>query len=333
MPGLKNYKIIIGLSVIELLVIGYLTKHLLEQKQVLGQVIVNPINKEDLIFPSSSELKNFFEPKPGTIEHRRPINYQRETGQQTINSDSLNERYNYSINKPQGVYRIITLGDSHTFGDYIDTKDNYPEVLEDKLNKDLKCKNINKFEVINLGVGGYDLQYAAERFRLRGIKYNPDLVLWLLKTDDVTIVEELLKPIKERVKQEMEKSGEMEKEVAKSNYIPDTEKALAELNKKYPTKDIVDHQLKELVTFRSNYLNPLVIFTYPRENSFTLNQFGQFKRLSETFPKTYYFDQLPDLQKMENMTFPDGHPNEKGYALMAENLYKYLTATKVIPCN
>ena len=58
------------------------------------------------------------------------------------------------IKKNKDTFRIITLGDSFTFGMYINTKDNWTELLEDKLNSDMGCKNISMFEVINLGVGG-----------------------------------------------------------------------------------------------------------------------------------------------------------------------------------
>ena len=110
-----------------------------------------------------------------------------------INSDTFNERFDYEINKDDKTFRIITLGDSFTFGYIVDTKNNWTELLEDKLNQ-LHCANFDKIEVINLGVVGYDIQYSVERFKLRGKKYNPDLVLWLLKGDDFQEIKEIVQP-------------------------------------------------------------------------------------------------------------------------------------------
>jgi len=46
------------------------------------------------------------------------------------------------------------------------------------------CPGFQRYEVLNLDVGGYDIEDAAHRYFVRGIKYRPDLILWLLKDDD-----------------------------------------------------------------------------------------------------------------------------------------------------
>jgi lysophospholipase L1-like esterase len=100
----------------------------------------------------------------------------------TINKDTLNERYDYSVKKQPGVFRIMTIGDSFTYGLYTNTDRNWTELLEDKLNADLRCQKSRKVEVINLAVNGYDITYTVERFLKRGIKYNPDLVIWPIRS-------------------------------------------------------------------------------------------------------------------------------------------------------
>ena len=154
-------------------------------------MIINPITKENLLFSSEGNLKNFYEHKPKRI-------MKDEGGKEivnTINSDALNERFEYTTDKPKDTFRIISLGDSFTYGFGVNTPDNYSEVLEDLLNNELYCKNFKRFEVINLGVQGYDIEYAAERFRRRGQKYNPDLVIWLIKDDDFFPREVVLGPM------------------------------------------------------------------------------------------------------------------------------------------
>lgn len=126
-----------------------------KKSKVLGTVSVNPIEKENVVFSSDSQLTNFFEPQPGqTLKKSGPAPFE---AIYTINSDTLNERFEYEVDKPSGTYRIITLGDSFTYGMYVDTKYNWTELLENRLNSDLNCQNIEEFEVINFGNVGYDL--------------------------------------------------------------------------------------------------------------------------------------------------------------------------------
>lgn len=175
---------------LELSVIAFLAgKIYFKQSQILGENInINPIPKEDIIFPASdsdSDLKNFYEPKANKDITKKPgwlpLDYAYTI---TINEDSLNERFDYALEKNPDVFRIAAIGDSFTYGLYVNTRDNYPERFEDLLNDDSLCGYNKKFEVINLGYGGYDIEYSVERFKVRGQKYNPDLVLWFVKDDD-----------------------------------------------------------------------------------------------------------------------------------------------------
>ena len=71
----------------------------------------------------------------------------------SLNSYGMRDK-EYSLAKPQGVYRIAVIGDSFTFGSGIKNVSNtYPKVLETKLNS----KNYTStFDVLNFGIPGYD---------------------------------------------------------------------------------------------------------------------------------------------------------------------------------
>lgn len=244
-----------------------------------------------------------------------------------INKDGQNDQVDYGIKKAARTFRIITLGDSFTFGLFVNTEDSWPKKLEALLNKKLSCKNINKFEVINLGMQGYDLQYEVERYKNKGIKYDPDVVIWLLKDEDFDwIIEYIIPKIKpyEKGLSEKQKKSVMEWKFiwknVKDNYLKEfSQNKIIELNKSY------------LQLFTSYFTKKLVIINLPeystkKEYKNLLSQFIQNRKDS------FLFDQLSQITKI-NGIFPETHPNNKGHRIIAEDVYGYLIKNKLIPCN
>ena len=176
---------------LEIAFASFLFIKIYESNKILGISVIR-MNKESIYYNPFSKFKYFFEPVPNTVEDS-PKWIKWAKARYIINADSLNERFNYSVNRAPNTFRIITIGDSYTFGLFVDTKYNWSEILEDLLNENLSCKNIKKIEVLNLGEFGYDIEYAIERYRIRGVKYDPDLVIWLLKDDDFFEINEIMR--------------------------------------------------------------------------------------------------------------------------------------------
>lgn len=313
-------KLLLSLILFQLLIISYLTFQIINKsKNILGAQNINPIKKENLIFPDVKDLKYFYEPKPNSIDKVNEWSpYQ---GVYTINSDSLNERFEYQIIKPEKTYRIITLGDSFTYGLYVDTKDNWPERLEDMLNNSLKCKNYQKFEVINLGVHGYDFQYAVERYKRRGEKYNPDLVIWLV-VDTLRIHHQIASCSAEIIK-ELEKNKEYDKI---RSYYPWHE-ARKKVIEKYGEENILEFQLQQIKNLDDYFKKELILAFISYLPSNHINYLSQIKKFRN---QTYIT--LINLSNEDH--FPtDGHPNKKGHFHIAQQFYEFIEINKIIPCN
>jgi hypothetical protein len=94
-----------------------------------------------------------------------------------INSEGFRNK-EVVLNKDKNVERIIMLGDSITYGAFVKRSESFSEVLEKMLNKKNEhLSSPKRYEVINFGVGGYNIISEVEIFKVYGLKYKPDIVI------------------------------------------------------------------------------------------------------------------------------------------------------------
>ena len=217
------------------------------------------------------------------------------------------------------------MGDSFTFGLLVNTEENYSSILERSLNN-LNCPK-RHFEVINLGVMGYDLLFASYRFKIRGEKYQPDLVVWFINDHNFHTIPQLFK----KQMEELEKSiSREEKEEArkKGNYHLVWNKAEALIENFYMEKSIIEQEHAALYELARHYKGPLILTGYVS---------SRFKSLMKLFvsnrPSTVLQDNLPDIYGNSGGVYVDGHPSTKGHELIASSLLTFLLTNNFIPCN
>jgi lysophospholipase L1-like esterase len=92
-----------------------------------------------------------------------------------INARGLRDR-DYPHTKPDGVARILVLGDSLVWGFGVEQGDIFTEVLE---------RSLDGVEVINAGVSGFSTDQELIWLEERGFQYEPDLVLVVLTGNDI----------------------------------------------------------------------------------------------------------------------------------------------------
>lgn len=74
--------------------------------------------------------------------------------------------------KPDGVYRILSVGDSFTFGFGVGQEQTFSHLLEGKLNAEGR-----HVQVINTGVGNYNTIQQLSYMEIEGHKFEPDHVI------------------------------------------------------------------------------------------------------------------------------------------------------------
>jgi len=100
----------------------------------------------------------------------------------SINSQGLRD-YEYTVEKPAGVYRILLLGDSTILGWGVPMDETAAKILERALNAE-HVPGYQRFEVINAGVGNYDTIQEVTYYKTRGRYFHPDLVILVYFIND-----------------------------------------------------------------------------------------------------------------------------------------------------
>lgn len=88
------------------------------------------------------------------------------------NSKGFRNVVDFSYDKPQGTYRVLSLGDSHTQGYEVRQESTFTAVLERSL-----ATQHTKVEAINAGVSGFSTSEALVLLENEGVKYHPDAVV------------------------------------------------------------------------------------------------------------------------------------------------------------
>jgi len=319
--------VVVGIELIGILVIGYQYYAKKFGSEYPKNIRVTPISKDYVLFPTDTTLQYYDEPKANisTEEDVASIGLPSSKIIQTFNEDGLNERFDYSIKKSKGVYRIISLGDSFTQGAFVETKQNYSEVLEDMLNAKVTCPGTVRFEVINLGVLGYDMQYNLERFKRKGLKYDPDLVILWTNDNDYDVPSEAIR----KFTSEWDPNGEAPELVNKyralGDFYPEQTVLFNKFYETHPRNELIKEEAQYLREFVSLYSGPLVVFTVA---SFPQDIRSQIEPILSVRPNIHFYPEIPDdFDKL-----PDQHPSPVGHQQFATFLFTKLATLTGFLC-
>ena len=84
---------------------------------------------------------------------------------------------NIEPKKPEGVFRILALGDSFTFGEGVADNETFVMQLEKILNAEKNTTDGYRYQTINAGVSGYNTSDEVTYLKNRWLMFEPDIVL------------------------------------------------------------------------------------------------------------------------------------------------------------
>ena len=118
------------------------------------------------LYRQSNNPELIFELKPNLNTYYKLVEFK-------TNSAGLRDK-EYSIAKPEDVFRIAVIGDSFVVADGVKIEDTFHSLLEERLN--MEGGDIT-YQFINFGVSAYDLRQYFEVMKQKAKEYDPDLIL------------------------------------------------------------------------------------------------------------------------------------------------------------
>lgn len=98
-----------------------------------------------------------------------------------ITINSLGLRSPELTEKQPGEFRILSLGESTTFGTGVAADETYSALIQEFLRKKRGSENVT---VINAGVGAYSSFQSLKYLEVRGLRLKPDLILFYHEVND-----------------------------------------------------------------------------------------------------------------------------------------------------
>ena len=137
---------------------------------------------ERLARPDALAMVRLEERDPELFWRYRPnLDVQEQKFHVTTNEFGLRDRVR-TRDKPRGVFRILSLGESTTFGDDLEATETYSYLLEQLLNADGSPGR--RVEVWNCGVCSYTTYQSVKWLERDGLSFQPDLVLFYHEIND-----------------------------------------------------------------------------------------------------------------------------------------------------
>ncbi|KKS98451.1 MAG: hypothetical protein UV73_C0002G0165 [Candidatus Gottesmanbacteria bacterium GW2011_GWA2_43_14] len=305
-----NFNVLL-LMIISVLLLIYLLRNKNNQNEYMKYISDIQTNIE---FLPSGKLGYFYEPEKNRVITKKP-EWPGKSVVHAINADGMHEDREYPLEKTEGTFRIIALGDSFTYGVYVETAENWTEVLERELSGNSDCSGYPKFEVLNLGVSGYDLEYTAERLNRTGLKYSPDLVVWLVSPWNFTSINEYSLPLQEKYIRELPVNSDT------LDWRDAVNQSAEDVMDKLGLAGMLNYQSRVLAELRRDYGGKLLFVgngKIPGKYSAVI------KELAEKDGNIVY-EEISDVTGDKSLKLPDNHPNPAGHGKIAAEILAVLT--------
>jgi len=238
-----------------------------------------------------------------------------------INDNGFNDELNYQTSKSNDVIRIAAIGDSFTFGNYVNTDQNWPSQLELMLNRQ---SEICKFEVINMGLGAADIPYLIRRYHDLGKTFKSDIVLWYESGSGFSRDSEMTYEITKDCKNPRFDSNSDDLDINKIHYCWDeAQKKINDIY--YDVDDFIIHVSKYFDYFFKYSIGQSQLIYFTPNKDLNERSLYIFEYLDQRYNRGYFIKSVEQLPLSEEYRLLDHHPTVMGHKFIAEQAIQILS--------
>jgi len=242
------------------------------------------------------------------------------------NSRGLRDK-EYSLEKPANTFRVAVIGGSFTVPAGVEIDEAFHSILENRLNKENPDFN---YEFINFGVSGYRINNKIATLENKALKYNPDLILFIL--DDSQFTEDEEKEFKPKSQKNQFFQSFTYKLISKNKLFTQDNKDQEFLDEHKTGLDQFNLELQKLSNISQKNKVPICVVVLDHDYShYELS--GEIKRLVEN-NNLYYSNTLASFQDIDISELTiykiDIHPNSKANQIFADTIYMDLKNQSLI---
>jgi lysophospholipase L1-like esterase len=256
----------------------------------------------------------------------------------------------YELEPPEGVFRIVILGDSVTFGQAVSKEDTYTEQLEA-----LYAEEGKNVEIINAGVSGYGTHEQMLFLEETAINYNPNLIIVGYALNDLgaippafrdgSLKSKILFKTKEVVKYNLWSYSYITRTVQSLQYNIRTENtslSYSDFTIESSAWNVTYDAMKGIKEISDQNHAELVIAILPELRFINMttenykfadvhdNVFGQFREIGDV----EVLDLLPAFEGQVRpeitVSMTDAHPNRDGHEIIAKSIKEFLDEREIV---
>jgi hypothetical protein len=238
----------------------------------------------------------------------------------------------YPQEKPPGTFRIALVGSSNDMGYGVAVDRIYPELLEDRLERELGGRAYQHYEVLNFSVGGYQLLHRLYVADHKVPPFHCDMILYVATMHDLRWA--AYEPVVKELRAGRELPYEFLRTFAAGAGLEPGQSALAMKQRLRPRREaLVKATFEEMrrVAERQGALPVLANFRL-RVDPIHPEMIRQTELAREAGLVTLeIFDSYEGRSDAEMyLTSTDTHPTAKAHALLADELYRDLLADDTV---
>lgn len=244
----------------------------------------------------------------------------------TTNRWGMRDR-DYALEKPAMTTRIAVFGGSIVMGAGVDDGETFENVLEDRL---AGQPGLERFEVLNFGVGGYSALQRLRALEIQGLRFSPDVAVFVAHENELFRLERHLAAVSRRGVQPP--YPELRRLLDAAGFDQaETRESFSERLKRFD-EEILSFAYRRFVEVcRSRGIRPVWVFLPTLEVYADAADVARFEEAArragfETIDLFGLWERSGRDRFSLRLADWDYHPNAEGHRVIAESLYEELAA-------